>query len=120
VKRRDKMAEERKLLPPGPPREERRISPLLVAGIGAGAAIATGVALYFITRAKVAPPPLGDAFLYGVVTDAETGYPIEGVRVSLNGLVVYTDSSGYYAFRGVEPGSYTVTFLKDGYESLVR
>ena len=99
--------------------EKKRISPLLVAGIGAGAAIATGVALYFITRAKVTPPPPGDAFLYGQVTDAETGYPIEGVRVSLNGLVVYTDSSGYYAFRGVEPGEYVAQFSKDGYETAV-
>jgi len=36
--------------------EKKRISPLLVAGIGAGAAIATGVALYLITRAEAAPP----------------------------------------------------------------
>jgi len=98
--------------------EKKRISPLLVVGIGAGAAIATGTALYFITRAKVAPPP-GGAILYGMVTDADTGDPIEGVRISLNGLVTYTDSSGAYAFDGVAPGAYRVEFSKEGYETLV-
>jgi protocatechuate 3,4-dioxygenase beta subunit len=98
--------------------EKKRISPLLIAGIGAGAAIATGAALYFITRAKVAPPP-GGAFLYGQVTDAETGDPIEGVKISLNGLITHTDSNGAYAFDGVEPGQYVVEFSKDGYEALV-
>jgi hypothetical protein len=98
--------------------EKKRISPLLVAGIGAGAAIATGAALYFITRAKATPPP-GGAILYGIVTDADTGLPIKDVKVSINGLVTYTDSSGAYAFDGVAPGAYRVEFSKEGYETLV-
>jgi hypothetical protein len=101
--------------------EKKKISPRLIAGIGAGAAIATGVALYLITRAKAPPlPPPGGAVLYGVVTDIDTGYPIEGVRVSLDGLVTYTDSSGAYAFDGVEPDAYTVIFEKGGYEKLTK
>jgi len=64
------------------------------------------------------PPPM--ASLYGVVTDAETGYALDGVKVSLDGLVTYTDSLGRYAFDGLTPGSYTITFEKDGYETLVR
>lgn len=100
--------------------EKKRISPRLIAGIGAGAAIATGVAIYLLTRAKAPPlPPPGGAILYGMVTDADTGYPIEGVRISLNGLITYTDSSGAYAFDGVEPGEYVVQFSKEGYESAV-
>ncbi|GAJ15809.1 unnamed protein product [marine sediment metagenome] len=63
-------------------------------------------------------PPL--ASLYGVVTDAETGYALEGVKVTIDGLVTYTDSLGQYAFEGLTPGSYTITFEKDGYETLVR
>lgn len=64
------------------------------------------------------PPPVAN--LYGVVIDAETGYALEGVKVTLDGLVTYTDSLGRYAFEGLTPGSYTITFERDGYETLVR
>lgn len=64
------------------------------------------------------PPPVAN--LYGVVTDAQTGYPIEGVRVTIDGLVTYTNSSGAYAFEGLTPGSYTITFEKEGYETVTR
>ena len=64
------------------------------------------------------PPPVAN--LYGVVVDAETGSPIPAVKVTIDGLVTYTDSLGQYAFSGLTPGSYVVTFEKDGYETLVR
>lgn len=64
------------------------------------------------------PPPM--ASLYGVVTDAETGYALGGVKVSLDGLVTYTDSLGRYTFDGLTPGTYTITFEKEGYETEVR
>ncbi|GAI52751.1 unnamed protein product, partial [marine sediment metagenome] len=40
------------------------------------------------------PPPVAN--LYGKVTDAETGYPLSGVKVTIDGLVTYTDASGNY------------------------
>lgn len=64
------------------------------------------------------PPPTAN--LHGVVYDAETGYPIEGVKVTIDGLVTYTNASGAYAFEGLTPGTYTITFEKDGYETEVR
>lgn len=64
------------------------------------------------------PPPVAN--LYGVVTDAETGYPIAGVKVTIDGLVTYTDANGRYAFEGLAPGSYTSTFEKEGYETVTR
>jgi len=60
------------------------------------------------------------ANLYGVVTDADTGYPIAGVMVTIDGLVAYTDAGGNYAFEGLTPGSYTITFEKEGYETITR
>lgn len=63
------------------------------------------------------PPPV--ASLYGVVTDVETGYAIQGVKVTIDGLITYTDSLGRYAFSGLSPGSYTITFEKEGYETYV-
>lgn len=62
------------------------------------------------------PPPVAN--LYGVVTDAETGYPLEGVKVTIDGSVTYTDASGAYAFEGLAPGTYTITFEEDGYETV--
>ncbi len=64
------------------------------------------------------PPPVAN--LYGVVIDAETSYPIEGVKVTIDGLVSYTNASGAYAFEGLAPGSYNITFEKEGYETVTR
>ena len=65
----------------------------------------------------IAPPV---ANLYGVVSDAETGYPLSGVKVSIDGLTTYTDVNGNYGFTGLTPGAYTIQFSKDGYETIVR
>jgi len=64
------------------------------------------------------PPPVAN--LFGVVGDADTGYALADVKVTIDGLVTYTDSLGRYLFEGLTPGSYTVTFEKDGYETVVR
>ena len=58
------------------------------------------------------------ANLSGVVTDAQTGHPLEKVKVTLDGLVAYTDGSGYYSFTGLTPGTYTVKFERGGYHTL--
>ena len=63
-------------------------------------------------------PPVAN--LYGVVTDIETGESIGGVKVTIDGLVTYTNSSGEYAFEGLSPGSYTITFEKEGYETVIK
>ena len=70
-----------------------------------------------IQLTPIAPPV---ANLYGMVTDAETGLALVRVKVSIDGQVTYTDSSGGYAFVGLSPGSYTITFEKEGYETVIR
>lgn len=78
--------------------------------------VATGL-IYLLSRKPGPPsPPPGLANLYGVVTDAVTGKPIEGVKVTLDGMQVYTDSSGAYIYEELTPGIYTITFEKEGYE----
>lgn len=64
------------------------------------------------------PPPVAN--LYGVVTDADTGYALEGVKITLDGLIAYTDNLGQYAFTGLSPGSYGITFEKEGYETVTK
>lgn len=67
---------------------------------------------------QMTPIPAAVATLYGIVTDAETGYAIPGVKVTLNGLIATTDSIGRYAFEGLAVGSYMMTFEKEGYQPL--
>lgn len=46
------------------------------------------------------------------------GRPMEGVKVFLEGgppLETVTDSEGYFLFRGLQPGQYTVTAIVDGF-----
>ena len=63
------------------------------------------------------PPPVAN--LYGTVVDSLSGYPIDGVKVTIQGVIAYTNSSGQYSFVGLELGSYPVTFEKVGYNTLI-
>jgi len=56
--------------------------------------------------------------LTGVVTDADTGKPIQGVNVAIAGLSALTDSKGSYTINNITPGTYPVTFAKAGYQGL--
>jgi len=60
------------------------------------------------------------ANLSGIVTDANTGYALSGVKVTIDGLTDYTDSYGRYGFEGLTPGAYTITFEKSGYVTITR
>ncbi len=51
----------------------------------------------------------------GLVSDIETGLPIEGVSIELNGETVISDASGVYVFEGLEKGDYTLEFSMEGY-----
>jgi len=52
----------------------------------------------------------------GLVTDAETEEPLEGVEISISepGRLRYTDGSGYYRFS-LPPGTYNITASAYGY-----
>lgn len=67
--------------------------------------------IYRLTRAPVQ--------LYGTVTDAVNGSPIEGALVIVDtGDSTYTNSNGEYSFI-LPSGTYTVTASNDGYYSQV-
>jgi len=54
----------------------------------------------------------------GKVTDASTNSAISGVSVKYSGAIVATtDASGNYTTPQYQPGSYSFTFEKDGYQA---
>lgn len=57
--------------------------------------------------------------IQGIVTNASTNEPIQGVNISLSptGLSAVTGSDGRYEFKNLEAGQYTVQGVKAGYES---
>lgn len=81
-----------------------------------------GLAFGLSKKAEAANPPpepsLGMANIYGIVLDRTTGKAIPGAMLSIGGHQVLTDSSGNYVLEELALGAYTVSFSKDGYETL--
>ena len=102
--------------------EETRISPVAVIGIGLGLGLAAAVGVFAVAQAAAPtrpPPSPGRANLYGKVTNSGTGEVISGVLVTLDGMQIYTDSGGNYAFDDLDPGEYILQFSKEGYETAI-
>ncbi|GAI44230.1 unnamed protein product [marine sediment metagenome] len=109
------MAEEIKLLLPGPPREERKISPALIIGAAsAGIGLAVILGLYAVAQARPIPPS-GECIIWGFVTDGLTGEPLPDVKITLDGLVRYTEWAGQYEIRDIACQEYRIQFSKGGY-----
>ena len=51
----------------------------------------------------------------GQVTNAKTGSPLVGAKVTLGGATTNSDSSGHYSFSNVSQGAYTLTASASGY-----
>jgi ABC-type Fe3+ transport system substrate-binding protein len=91
----------------------------LIIGLLAVILIVGGVYILVLNR----PPedgddnggPLHQATIEGVVTD-ESGNPVSGATVTLNGNIITTGTDGRYRFT-VDLGEYTLTVSKQGYES---
>lgn len=69
----------------------------------------------------------GDGSLFGYVTDASSGDPVEGVNVKAfltespgTWGSTFTDASGYYQFVNLWPGYYNVYAEKSGYPKAIR
>ena len=67
------------------------------------------------------PPVSGGGVVFGFVNDVNDD-SLKGVTVSITGTADYsnsteTDDNGYYEFRDLAAGDYTVTYEKDGYQT---
>lgn len=56
--------------------------------------------------------------IYGVVTFRKTGAPLEGVKISVDSIIIYSNSNGAYRIENLTPGTYTMRLDKVGYEPL--
>ena len=54
-------------------------------------------------------PDCGPSAIRGKVTDLCYGEPATGMRVSINGTIVTTDSKGEFSLTGLPPGEYAVS-----------
>lgn len=79
--------------------------------------VALAIALSLAVVTRTAHAQTGK--ITGVVTDAQTGQPIEGVGVQLvgTGVGAMTNSSGRYFILSVPPNTYEVTARRIGYQS---
>ncbi|HQF01271.1 MAG TPA: carboxypeptidase regulatory-like domain-containing protein [Bacteroidales bacterium] len=62
---------------------------------------------------------IGAGTFQGLITDAYSGQPLEGVEVTVEpgNYVVFTDNTGNYTIEDVFEGDYTLTANKDGYNT---
>lgn len=83
-----------------------------------GAALITGTiaTIAIATRPAKAAPGLADVL--GSVADHE-GFPIAGVSVTLGPYSTSTDEAGSFSLLSIQTGTYTATFSKAGYETVV-
>ena len=106
------------------------LAALLTAVTPAGAATPSAAITTAVTTSKTAArsataaaPIIAlqhPATLFGRITDAATGAPLEGARIELDGgeRAVSTDASGAFRFRALEPGRYTLRVTRLGYRTL--
>lgn len=86
--------------------------------VSAGAVLAESLAEATNTAGAFAEEmPEGQGFVSGQIVDKETGQPVSGVAILIEGTEVgtITDSKGRYTLGPALAGEYTVNFVKSGY-----
>jgi hypothetical protein len=95
----------------------RNVGRLLVAGLGCGALVSAPVS-------SQGPTGAGAGSIAGLVVTADTGRPLSGARVSVEGTslraprAVITSDEGRFAFAALPVGEFTVGASKVGYVTL--
>jgi len=78
-----------------------------------------GLAVFVLFAVAVPTADAQTGKLTGVVTDAQSGVPLEGAQLILQGtgITALTGSNGRYFLVNVPPGTYTVLVRRIGYSS---
>ena len=77
-----------------------------------------GLSLAILAAGSAFAQALNTAKVEGVVRDADTGQPLAGVQVVVEGTQLgnVTNSDGYYFILNVSPGRQGITFSYTGYQ----
>ncbi len=59
------------------------------------------------------------ANLFGMITDSQSGDPISGASITIDGSTALTDVNGQYLFEDLAVGSYDITLEKEGFETAI-
>jgi hypothetical protein len=88
-------------------------------------ALRASLAALALLLALVSQPSLAIADdlggIAGIITDASTGAPIAGVQVQFNSpsqtATATTDAKGHFVVLSLPPDNYTLTLVKEGYDT---
>ena len=78
--------------------------------------------MFVACKNEPASPSQGsiECYLNGIIYDAETSAPLKGAKVSIGTQSDTTDQNGCFVLKGVAPGSYNMSVVKDGYLSYIK
>lgn len=84
--------------------------------------LALSLAMFVACNNEPASPSQGsiECYLNGIIYDAETSAPLKGAKVSIGTQSDTTDQNGCFVLKGVAPGSYNMSVVKDGYLSYIQ
>lgn len=71
------------------------------------------------TKDIILTAPTTKANLVGVVRDYSTLSLVSGAEVNLDSHTTTTDANGLFSFHDVDPGGYTITVSRDGYNTKI-
>ncbi|MCF8268178.1 MAG: carboxypeptidase-like regulatory domain-containing protein [Ignavibacteriales bacterium] len=72
----------------------------------------TSFANFFLKR------EIGKATIFGYIRETSDLAPIPSATITIDTLSIITDLGGYFAISGVEPGDYSISATKSGYDTV--
>ena len=83
-----------------------------------GATAVIGV-IVLTTRPTQAAPPGTKADVLGQVLD-QFNNPVAAVTVTLGDIITSTNNNGNFLFSGIDIGDYSMSFVKAGYQTVIK
>jgi len=79
-----------------------------------------GISFLLFFGGGCTPSPVSTGSIEGVITDSQSGEPLEGVLISAGNVSAYSNTSGNYILSKVPVGNREVTAVKEDYSSQTK